>query len=65
MCLQSVVSTLINEQIVVLGAPNPIQPRIVDTFNKVCDFRSCGERSNTASMENNQNNHHNNSGCNC
>lgn len=65
MCLQSVVSTLINEQIVVLGAPNPIQPRIVDTFNKVCDFRTCGERSNTASMENNQNNHHNKGGCNC
>lgn len=40
MCLQSIVSTLINEQIVVLGAPNQMQPRVVDTFNKVCDFNS-------------------------
>lgn len=65
MCLQSVVSTLINEQIVVLGAPNPIQPRIVDTFNKVCDFRTCGERRNVSPMDNNSNNNHNNGGCNC
>ncbi|HSQ88157.1 hypothetical protein [Romboutsia sp.] len=42
LCLQCTVSTIINEQLVVLGAPNAIQPRIVDTFNKVCDFKKCG-----------------------
>ncbi len=55
MCLQSTVSTLLNEQLVVLGSPNPIQPRIVDTFNKVCDFTTCGPRNNT-NMGNNMNN---------
>ncbi|MEG1311184.1 MAG: hypothetical protein RR942_07755 [Romboutsia sp.] len=54
MCLQSVVSTLMSEQIVVLGSPAPIQPRVVDTFNKVCDFKPCG-------LENNNNN--GNCGC--
>lgn len=43
LCLQSNVSTLINEQLVVLTSPNGIQPRVVDTFSKVCDFGSCGE----------------------
>lgn len=60
MCLESVVSTLMSEQIVVLGSPNPIQPRVVDTFNKVCDFRTCGEMNN-----NNNNNTNNNNHCGC
>ncbi|MCE0633067.1 exosporium morphogenetic protein CdeC, partial [Clostridioides difficile] len=42
LCLQNTVSTLISEQIVVLASPNPIQPRLVDTFSKVCDFSQCG-----------------------
>ncbi len=42
LCLQETVSTLISEQIVVLASPNPIQPRLVDTFSKVCDFSQCG-----------------------
>lgn len=54
LCLQSTVSTLINEQIVVLGSPNALKPRIVDTFNKVCDFsNSCEEVEHS----------HNNCGC--
>lgn len=58
LCLQCTVSTLINEQIVVLGAPNAIRPRIVDTFNKVCDFTTCpGTQGN--------NNNNNNNGCGC
>lgn len=47
LCLQNIVSILINEQIVVLGAPNRIQPRIVDTFNKVCDFNGDEDTNNT------------------
>jgi hypothetical protein len=47
LCLQNIVSILINEQIVVLGAPNSIQPRIVDTFNKVCDFNGDEDTNNT------------------
>lgn len=39
LCLECVVSVLINEQIVVLGSPNPLDPRVVDTFSKVCDFK--------------------------
>lgn len=39
MCLEATVSILLNDQIVVLGAPNTIQPRVVDTFTKVCDFK--------------------------
>ncbi|MEG0180980.1 MAG: hypothetical protein RSC84_02400 [Peptostreptococcaceae bacterium] len=38
LCLQSVVSALIEEQIVVLGDPTRIKPRLVDTFGSVCDF---------------------------
>lgn len=37
-CLQNVVSVLMEEQIVVLGGPNVIEPRLVDTFGSVCDF---------------------------
>lgn len=49
LCLQSTVSTLMSEKVVVLGLPNAIQPRIVDTFNKVCDFRTCGDQATEAS----------------
>lgn len=43
LCLEEVVSILVNQQIVVLGAPEPVRPRIVDTFTKVCDFNDgCG-----------------------
>ncbi|MGL6107666.1 exosporium morphogenetic protein CdeC [Romboutsia sp.] len=45
-CLQVVVSILINEQIVVLGASQVIKPRVVDTFAKVCDFSGCGDTAN-------------------
>lgn len=38
LCLQNIVSALIEEQIVVLGAPRRISPRLVDTFGNVCDF---------------------------
>ena len=44
LCLQNTVSTLISDQIVVLGSPTLVQPRIVDTFAEVCDFRQCGPR---------------------
>jgi len=47
LCLQCIVSALISDQIVVLGAPNSIQPRIVDTFNKVCDFGRVEDTNNT------------------
>lgn len=40
-CLEEIVSVLIGEQIVVLGAPQAIEPRVVDTFSKVCDFSDC------------------------
>ncbi|MCG4734880.1 hypothetical protein L0M92_14845, partial [Casaltella massiliensis] len=32
LCLQNIVSVLIEEQIVVLGGPTRIKPRLVDTF---------------------------------
>ena len=38
LCLQNIVSVLIEEQIVVLGGPTKIKPRLVDTFGNVCDF---------------------------
>lgn len=38
LCLQNIVSVLIEEQIVVLGGPTRIRPRLVDTFGNVCDF---------------------------
>ncbi len=61
LCLQSIVSTLTNEQVVVIGSPNGIQPRIVDTFNKVCDFNAgC----NTDIDNNSKNNKHGKCGCN-
>ena len=61
LCLQEVVSILKQEQIVVLGSSSQVQPRVVDTFSKVCDFKQCGGNSNTnnASANNSGNN------CNC
>lgn len=56
LCLEEVVSILVSEQIVVLAAPNAIDPRIVDTFAKVCDF------STTCPTEDNN---HNGKGCSC
>ena len=53
-CLQLTVSTLINDQIVVLGSTTAIQPRVVDTFSKVCDFSTCP--GDTESANNNNNN---------
>lgn len=49
LCLQETVSILIGEQIVVLGSPQAIEPRIVDTFSKVCDFTDCGSKPNNGS----------------
>jgi hypothetical protein len=57
-CLQLTVSTLINEQIVVLGSTDPIQPRVVDTFSKVCDFSTCPGDTEAA-------NNNNNNSCGC
>lgn len=51
-CLQLTVSILINEQIVVLGSSQAINPRIVDTFSKVCDFSGCGDCSNNDKKDN-------------
>lgn len=51
-CLQVVVSTLINEQIVVLGVAQAVNPRVVDTFAKVCDFSGCGETTNQNTIDN-------------
>ncbi len=62
-CLQLTVSTLINDQIVVLGSTNAIQPRVVDTFSKVCDFSTCPGDA-TESTNNNNNNNNNSCGCN-
>lgn len=44
LCLEETVSALISEQIIVLGSRTPIEPRLVDTFAKVCDFERCGPR---------------------
>jgi hypothetical protein len=44
LCLEETVSALISEQIVVLGSRTPIEPRLVDTFAKVCEFEHCGPR---------------------
>ncbi len=42
-CVEETVSVLINDRIVVLGVPNEINPRVVDTFSKVCKFSECGD----------------------
>ena len=64
LCLEEVVSILVNEQIVVLASPNAIDPRVVDTFSKVCEFSaSCPSNINTTNNNNNNTNQGN--GCNC
>ena len=60
LCVQETVSILRGEQIVVLGSSTPITPRVVDTFSRVCDFTSCGDKA----MSSNQNNN-SHSGCGC
>ena len=67
-CLQNVVSVLMEEQIVVLGAPTAIQPRLIDTFGSVCDFSQFEENSKAITNNNNYNHHHNhnnNNHCDC
>ena len=61
LCLEEVVSILVSEQIVVLAAPNAVEPRLVDTFGKVCDFTSCPP----TTITNNNNTNNNGNGCNC
>lgn len=41
-CVEETVSVLINDQLVVLGVSEGINPRVVDTFANVCNFPSCG-----------------------
>lgn len=55
LCLEEIVSILVNEQIVVLASPNVVDPRLVDTFAKVCDFTTCPTT----------NNNNNENGCHC
>ena len=59
LCLEEIVSVLVNEQIVVLASTNAIDPRTVDTFSKVCDFSACCP-SNCNTNNTNQGN-----GCSC
>lgn len=59
LCLQETVSILISEQLVVLGSPNPVEPRIVDSFSQVCNFSKCGGTNNS----NNSGSCKGNSGC--
>ena len=63
LCLQEIVSILKQEQVVVLGSTNQIQPRVVDNFAKVCNFSQCGGSNTNTSAANTQNNSSNN--CNC
>ncbi|MDR0879499.1 MAG: hypothetical protein LBN09_02215 [Clostridioides sp.] len=42
LAVEEVVSTLVNEQVVVLGSRTPLEPRLVDSFKY--DFHSCGKR---------------------
>lgn len=58
LCVQEIVSILKGDQIVVLGSNTAIEPRIVDTFSRVCDFTTCED------MANSNNNHNNKCGCN-
>ena len=64
LCLEEVVSVLVSEQIVVLAAPNAVDPRLVDTFGKVCDFTTCPATTVPTNNNNNNNNNYGN-GCNC
>ena len=63
LCLQEIVSILKQEQVVVLGSTNQIQPRVVDNFAKVCNFSQCGGSNTNTNAANTQNNSSNN--CNC
>ena len=58
LCLEETVSILVSEQIVVLASPNAVDPRVVDTFAKVCDFTN-----NTGNNDNDNNGKR--KGCNC
>lgn len=58
LCLQNVVSALIEEQIIVLGGPTRIRPRLVDTFGSVCDFSQF-----TGKCEADDDENHNNHKC--
>ena len=58
LCVQEIVSILKGEQIVVLGSSSAIQPRVVDTFSRVCDFTTCEDMANS-------NNRNNNNSCGC
>jgi len=58
LCLEEIVSILVSEQVVVLASPNAVDPRVVDTFAKVCDFTTCP-------ATNNANNNNNDKGCHC
>ena len=56
------------EQIVVLGAPTAIQPRLIDTFGSVCEFSQFEENNKAITNNNNYNHHHNhnnNNHCDC
>jgi hypothetical protein len=64
LCLEEVVSVLVSEQIVVLAAPNAVDPRLIDTFGKVCDFTTCPATTVPTNNNNNNNNNYGN-GCNC
>lgn len=61
LCVQEIVSILIQQQIVVLGCSTPIEPRTVDTFSRVCDFTSCLGGAEVAPVNNNKND----CGCGC
>ena len=64
LCLQEVVSLLVNEQLVVLASPAGIQPRVVDSFSNVCDFTQCSDNATqTANAQSGTTN--GNSGCGC
>ena len=58
LCLEETVSILVSEQMVVLASPNAVDPRVVDTFAKVCDFTN-----NTGNNDNDNNGKR--KGCNC
>ena len=64
LCLQEIVSILVNEQLVVLASPVGIEPRVVDTFANICDFTQCpGDTIQTANAQEDDGNE--NSGCGC
>ena len=64
LCLQEIVSILVNEQLVVLASPIGLEPRVIDTFSNVCDFTQCpGNTIQTANAQ--ENNENGNLGCGC